>query len=463
MPDTDIFETRLAGALRRYAELAPVMDDEAIAAEAIQAGGSVRRLGWLVSLRRALRVRGGTARPTWATYLLVLLALVLAAILVAVVGGEFRDRMSPPLGGNGTIVFTENRNNHEGAFTHLVSADGSSDQSIDIGRCPSYSMDGSVLASLSYEGSSAYLVVSGTKGQPTRRILLVEGASKAVSYALSPDGTRVAWIRPDTSAAGPSASPEAGLSAPPGSGPVATGDRVELWVAPVAGGPGAPIVPVSTVPGEFYGSPVWSPDGRWIAFGSHVANATTGEARRTAIDVVAADGSTRHRVTARPGVLGDGMSWSPDGRDLVYLGLPDGAPTSSSAVRARDVFVIGADGTGDRNLTGTPAFEAQPAWSPDGRYLAFTASADGSAFRLMTFRMNGSAAVDTPAIGPETEWFVWSPDGVELLWEEVTLLGSEAYRTTLQSIDPQFREPPTTLQVVDGVIVCTPSWQRLGP
>jgi len=50
-----------------------------------------------------------------------------------------------------------------------------------------------------------------------------------------------------------------------------------------------------------------------------------------------------------------------------------------------------------------------------------------------------------------------------LLWQELFTLGSETFRTTLHSIDREFRQPSTTLQVVDGLIVCPPSWQGLDP
>jgi Tol biopolymer transport system component len=37
----------------------------------------------------------------------------------------------------------------------------------------------------------------------------------------------------------------------------------------------------------------------------------------------------------------------------------------------RDVFVIGADGAGERNLANTPASESHLAWSSDGTALAY--------------------------------------------------------------------------------------------
>ena len=49
MRDDVTFETRLADALGRYAELAPAMDDDAIARQAIVAGGPTGIDRWLAA------------------------------------------------------------------------------------------------------------------------------------------------------------------------------------------------------------------------------------------------------------------------------------------------------------------------------------------------------------------------------------------------------------------------------
>jgi WD40 repeat protein len=444
MPEHTIFETRLAAALERYAELAPTMDDEAIARSAIEAGGGART-GWLAALRGTLLGPIAPWRGTRLAYLLAILVLLLAAILIAVVGGFFRNESLPLPGRNGAIIYSFGGNNHEPVTNVAIDPDGTGDHAIDAGRCPTYSRDGGVLAWLSYEGSAAYLTVAAADGTSSRRVLLVESPQRTVSYALSPDGTLVAWPRP-----------------------AASGSGVELWVAPLDGSAGVRIVPASTVPGEFFDSPVWSPDGRLIAFGTYVTDSATGETSRPAIDVVVADGSDRRQMTSRPGLLDDGMSWSPDSRFLAYVGLADGPTASPSTAGGpalgalpRDLFVIGVDGTSDRNVTDTTATEHEPAWSPDGVFLGFETSAEGVSDRVTTMHMDGAAPADLPTLGPESDWLVWSPDGRQLLWQELTTIGTETYRTTLHSIDREFRQPPTTLQVVDGLIVCPPSWQRL--
>jgi TolB protein len=109
--------------------------------------------------------------------------------------------------------------------------------------------------------------------------------------------------------------------------------------------------------------------------------------------VMNADGSGRENLTSGPD---DDLypAWSPDGRVLAF-------------VRGGAVYVIRSDGGGIRRLT----TGASPAWSPDGRRLVlsrpigrtsdlFTVGVDGRGLRRLT-RTPASAESD-----PE-----WSPDG----------------------------------------------------
>ena len=109
--------------------------------------------------------------------------------------------------------------------------------------------------------------------------------------------------------------------------------------------------------------PAWSPDGQMIAFVR--LNPGLGEP----IYVVRADGSRLRNLTPKP--VGDyaDPAWSPDGRKIAFVNDRDGNS---------EVYVMNANGNGQRNLTRNPAFDADPAWSPDGRKIAFVSNRDGN-------------------------------------------------------------------------------------
>jgi Tol biopolymer transport system component len=61
-------------------------------------------------------------------------------------------------------------------------------------------------------------------------------------------------------------------------------------------------------------------------------------------------------------------SWSPDGRRLVFQSEREGHT---------QLYVIGADGSGERRLTWSLGEDTHPAWSPDGEWILFDSDRDG--------------------------------------------------------------------------------------
>jgi Tol biopolymer transport system component len=176
------------------------------------------------------------------------------------------------------------------------------------------------------------------------------------------------------------------------------------------------------------GTAAWSPDGRMIAL-----SRGTGDARE--IYVINADGSGQRRLTHSPGMDLD-PTWSPDGRKIAFVSRRERCPGVAGdrlgyVCGNAELYVMNADGSGQRNLTRNPAygFYSAVAWSPDGKKMAFACDRDGNA-EIYVMNADGSAQrrlTRNPASdGPPA----WSPDGRKIAFVRGTdylTFGSEIY------------------------------------
>ena len=234
------------------------------------------------------------------------------------------------------IAFESLRDN--GVYT--VNADGSGRQRLARdSKDPAWSPDGRTIAFFS--GAKIYLM--NADGSEHRTLTRPQAGVRDLAW--SPDGRKLAFLQ-GRGGCGPSCHDLYVVNS--------DGSGLRNLTAKLAVGIRLGLGPAS--------DPAWSPDGQMIAFAR--LNPGLGES----IYVVKADGSRLRNLTPKPvGTYAD-PAWSPDGRKIAFVSDRDGNS---------EVYVMNANGKGQRNLTRNPAFDADPAWSPDGRKIAFASKRDG--------------------------------------------------------------------------------------
>jgi Tol biopolymer transport system component len=146
--------------------------------------------------------------------------------------------------------------------------------------------------------------------------------------------------------------------------------------------------------------PVWSPDGRMVAFIRDTLGASIVVGR-------SADGSRPDTVLARIDRQVQEVDWSPDGKWLVLR-------TDNGSVGAGDLVGIHTNGdTAEVPLVASPFTELHPAVSPDSRWIAYTSNESGqNEVYVRPFPNTGDGRWQVSTAGGLLPR--WSPDGTEL-------------------------------------------------
>lgn len=280
------------------------------------------------------------------------------------------------------------------------------------------------IAALCY-ATAAFAQTDDAQRQPPRNFVAADvfNLEYADNPRISPDGRWVAYVRVSADV-------------------MTDRFRRSIWLVDSNGGAHRPLVQGQ----GNYGSPVWAPNGRAVAY---VASEASGaEVRVFYLD------SQRSATIARAPGGADNLTWSPDGRTLAFESFvqetaaspadlppkPEGAEWADPArvinsvvyrvdgagyLRAgyQQIFVVPADGGTPRQLTYQARnHDGRLSWTPNGRTLVFAANAEADweydPVESDVYALNIDSAEITRLTtrdGPEGEPIL-SPDGRRLAY-----------------------------------------------
>jgi len=297
-------------------------------------------------------------------------------------------------------------------------------------------------------------VVPAAGGEP---VALVHEDKADTSPRWSPDGKRLAFLS-------------------------TRDDGSQVWVVDMAqgraGGKPRQVTTVATEVSSF----TWSPDGRWLAFASDVYPACSSAAcnkqalkdfedrkskarvfdqllyrhwvswkdgRFSHLFLVPSDGSSEPRdltpgaADVPPFSLGgpDDYTFSPDSKEIAFARKTDAveAISTNSDLFLLDVTNPAAEA---RKITANPAADGGPAYSPDGRYIAYRAQQrpgfEADRWQLMLYdRKSGEHKSVTASWDRSADSYIWAPDSKAVFVTAENEGRSDIFRLIMPGGEPQ--------------------------
>jgi TolB protein len=187
------------------------------------------------------------------------------------------------------------------------------------GRSGALTPDGVLVAYLSGPWTSTALMVSRIDGSNARRV--AGGRATAWNAAWSPDGRRLAYTYGDS------------------------GVGLQVHIVNADGSQDRPLTAVPADEGSAQ-MPAWSADGSMIAV--QVGSGATHTAHIWTVDV---NSGRATKLAVHRGYLDEAPSWFPDGTRLAF---------QSDRSGRMEIWVMNADGTAARQVTGVPATAGTP-------------------------------------------------------------------------------------------------------
>lgn len=271
---------------------------------------------------------------------------------------------------------------------------------------PAWSPDGGRIAFSYGDRSQPATTICVINADGKQRRCLTDQPYDTVDPAWSPDGNRIAFRSLGQ-------------------------NRTDIWVMN-ANGSNQVNLTNQTYETTYY--PTWSPDGKYILFTARIS-------LDDAFSLWKMDANGDHKTRLTYGFGGGPAEWSPDGSKIACGS--DG-----------DIYAMDADGSNPVNLTNHPAHDVDPAWSPDGRRIAFVSNRDGerdiwvmNADGSDPVKVSGAFSYEIPCCPS------WSSDGTRLVIEvDMVSANHEIYilsENDTTSTPPPLEWKPDKYEVVE--------------
>jgi dipeptidyl aminopeptidase/acylaminoacyl peptidase len=141
----------------------------------------------------------------------------------------------------------------------------------------------------------------------------------------------------------------------------------------------------------------------------------------------------------------DDVQISPDGARIVYVRVSHDIMTDRAR---RNVWVVNADGSGNRPLLSGIRSYSSPRWSPDGTRIAYISAAEGSPQLYVRWLDSGQTALLTN-LTESPDAITWSPDGKYIAFTQLVAANKPPLATPPPKPEGASWAPP--VKVIDTV------------